>query len=85
MGGQTDLGWALVHPTLTSREYMPVEVVRRGRRYTFVRTRRGDVWRVNTRGLWDGFATEDAAYSELQKMRDGVNAMLSERQKGGAE
>jgi hypothetical protein len=63
------LGWALVKPTLTSTEYMPVEIIRRGKRFTFVRTRSGIEWRYKTRGLWDGFASEEAAYDELQKLR----------------
>ena len=69
------LGWALVKPTLSSLEYMPVEVVRRGKRFTFVRTRSGKEWRYTTRGLWDGFPTEEAAYAEIQKMRESVAAL----------
>lgn len=64
-----ELGWALVKPTIGSRDYMPVEIIRRGKRFTFVRTRNGKEWRYTTRGLWDGFGSEDEAYAMLDKMR----------------
>lgn len=64
-----DLGWALVKPTLGSTEYMPVKVVRKTKRFAYVLTPSGKEWRYSARGFWDGFATEEAAYAELQKMR----------------
>lgn len=72
------LGWALVKPTLTSEEYMPVEVVRVGKRFTFVRTSKGDEWRYPSRGLWT-VASQDAAYAEIEKMRECRRALTEEQ------
>ncbi|MFZ3482105.1 hypothetical protein [Sphingomonas sp. 3-13AW] len=61
--------WALGKPTIRSSEYMPVRIVRRGRRSIFVETVSGVEHRYTTRGLWDGFASDDAAVTEINEMR----------------
>lgn len=80
-----DLGWALVKPTLSAKEYIPVEVVRRGKRFTFVRTLNGQEWRYTTRGLWDGFKTEEDATAKLEELRSirvdfNARTLLDERE-----
>lgn len=62
--------WALIKPTISATEYMPVEIVRRGTRFTFVRGPKGTEWRVTTRGLWGGFSSEQSAYDMLEKLRE---------------
>jgi hypothetical protein len=69
MSKESCLGWALVKPTLCAKEYVPVEIVRRGKRFTFVRTLSGTEWRYNSRGLWDGFQTYEDAQAEIGAMR----------------
>lgn len=63
------LGWALVKPAINADEYMPVEILRKGKRFTFVSSGRGGEWRYSSRGLWDGFATEEDARAMLERMR----------------
>lgn len=61
--------WALVKPTLGASEYVPVRIVRRGRRFTWVQTVQGTEWRYTSRGLWDGFPSYEAAAAEIDAMR----------------
>jgi hypothetical protein len=69
-----DEEWALVKPTIGSTEYMPVRVIRRGRRFTFVKTVSGQEQRYGTRGLWDGFSSYGAAVTEIDRMRAAATA-----------
>ncbi len=71
-----NLGWALVRPTICATEYMPVEVVRKGKRFTFVRTLSGKQDRYTTRGLWE-VPTFEAAMAEIDQMRAYRNAKES--------
>lgn len=79
-----DEQWALVKPTIGSTEYMPVRIVRRGRRFTFVETVSGSEQRYNTRRLWDGFISYDAAVAEIDRMRAAAaaHAMRTRRNNG---
>jgi len=71
-----DEEWALVKPTIGSTEYMPVRIVRRGRRFTFVETVSGVEQRYNTRALWDGFTSYEAAVAETDAMRAAATAQV---------
>lgn len=72
----TNEEWALVKPTLGASEYMPVRIVRRGRRFTWVTTMDGREWRYTSRGLWDGFHSYEAASAEIDAMRAASTAHM---------
>lgn len=82
--GGWPLGFALVHPCLTSRDYVAVRVTKAGRRFTWVETlheRPEDrmSWRETTRGLWT-FPTAEAAQAELAALHQSTRDYLARRQ-----
>jgi len=61
------LGWALVKASSTATHYSKVQIIRSGKRFTWVRSSSGMEWRETTRGLWT-FETEAAADAELDTL-----------------